>query len=858
MAAPVENNQENIIEQVVQQFINAQLQGQEPDIDEFVKQYPELGDQIRERIQNFQRINGLFDCLMQADDSDFGDAITEHDLVGQRLGDFEVLSLIGTGGMGAVFLARQISLDRDVALKVISDIRGARGKSLERFKREAKVLAKISHPNIVPIYEVGEQGPYSYFAMEHVAGVSLDKILSSIRKAHPDEKASDVMTECLEAQIGIYAEKEVDSGSGAEIDTDYIVAISRIIVSIASALEYAHNKSILHRDIKPSNILIASDGTAKLVDFGLARAQTQQTITISGEFFGTPSYVSPEQIRKPETVDCRSDVYSLAATYYECLTLHPPFEGDTVNETLTRVVSRPAVPPKKYCPRLSADFNTVLLHALEKLPDDRYRSAADLAADIKNVLDFRPITAKRPSITRRTYKALRRNPLKIAIIGISISLIVLGYVLSSLYLQERKITAAGRLYADGISKIAEKKYAEALECFMVALEKDPTHVQAAWLAASCCQDLDDHEGAIRLYKRALENDPKCARAYQGLGDAYRVLGEHEKAIEFYRQSIVIEPNSLAAHGNLAMSYEARGEYAEAIESYKCVLSIDPDHEGTLLRLAGCYHSSKHYTEAEEACRKLLRLKPNDPVVYGMLASAQKECGALDDAVKSYERAVDIDPNFSSMYFAMGVYYQEANRHEEAIEPYRMAVQSDPNNTDYKLALAGAYQICERYQEAIASYKRYLDAEPNDAATYRRLGYCLSKSKRYDEALKAYGRSIELEPGNATGYSSLGWCYWELGQYEHAIKHSEEALRLDPADLQTLGCLGASYQRLGDNDRCIEFCKTALEIDPNYYSAYSHLGGAYMGKGMHQEAINATEKYLTFDPNYSLGYLSLAL
>jgi len=114
----------------------------------------------------------------------------------------------------------------------------------------------------------------------------------------------------------------------AEIDTNYIVEISRIIVSIASALDYAHNKGILHRDIKPSNILIASDGIAKLVDFGLAKGQTQETITITGEFFGTPSYVSPEQIHKPETVDCRSDVFSLAATFYECLTLHPPFGGD--------------------------------------------------------------------------------------------------------------------------------------------------------------------------------------------------------------------------------------------------------------------------------------------------------------------------------------------------------------------------------------------------------------------------------------------------------------------------------------------------------------------------------------------------
>jgi len=576
MTESSEQNSENIIEQAVQRFADAQLQGQQPNVDEFVKQYPEFESQIRQRINSLQEIDSLFDCLMQADTSDFGAAVPEHNLIGQSLGDFGILSLIGTGGMGVVFLAKQVSLDREVALKVISDISGAHKKSLERFKREAKVLAKISHPNIVLIYEVGEQGPYSYFAMEYVKGVSLDKILTSIRNAKSDEKASDIMSKCLETQASILDEKEADSPGGAEIDTDYIVNISRMIISIASALDYAHKKGILHRDIKPSNILIDSDGTAKLVDFGLAKAETQQTITLTGEFFGTPSYVSPEQIRKPETIDCRSDVYSLAATYYECLTFHPPFEGNTVNETLTGVISREAVPPKRYCPRLSTDFNTVLLHALEKLPEDRYQTAADFSADIANLLEFKPITAKRPSITQRAYKAMRRNPLKISIVGISILVIVLGYFLLSSYMEARNEAVVRELYTIGRRKFETGKFSEALTYFAKVIKVNPEYAEAYYDAGECYAYLEQNEKAIEAYKQAIEIEPYHASAHWGLGLCYGEIKDYQKSIDSYKQAIEIDPCNADTHFGLGESYAALERYEEAIKYQKKAIEL-ADH-----------------------------------------------------------------------------------------------------------------------------------------------------------------------------------------------------------------------------------------------------------------------------------------
>lgn len=741
MTESSEQNSESTIEQAVQRFVDAQLQGQPPDIDEFVKQYPDFESQIKKRIQSLQEIDSLFACLMQADDSDFGDGITEHSLIGKRLGDFEILSLIGTGGMGAVFLARQVSLDREVALKVISDVSGAHKKSLERFKRETKVLAKISHPNIVPIYAVGQQGPYSYFAMEYVNGVSLDKILSSIRNAKSDEKASDVMRRCLEVRGNISDNKheKADGLSGAEIDTDYIVTVSRMIISIASALDYAHKKGVLHRDVKPSNILIDTGGTAKLVDFGLARAETQQTITVTGEFFGTPSYVSPEQIRKPETIDCRTDVYSLAATYYECLTLHPPFGGDTVNETLTQVISREAVPPKRYCPRLSTDFNTVLLHALEKIPEDRYQSAADFAADIENLLEFKAIRAKRPSITRRAYKAVRRNPLKITIVGISILVIVLGYFVYSNFMQERDRTNAMKFHTAGRREYEAGRFTE----------------------------------AITFFEKALEVNSKDAEAYYSIGECY-ALEDNEKAIKAYQQAIKINPKHAAAYWGLGLCYGAMKNYQQSINNYKEAIRIDPRNADTHFGLGDSYAALGQSSEATSA--------------YSKAAMMYKLQGQYDGAIESFKAAIqtaNTKKQIARINIDLGTLFTQLRRFEEAIEVYQYAIKNlDSDHFKFFLykEMASIFVIeMKRYDDAIPLLKRAININPQESILYTWLGNCYASLGQHQEAVDTYGQAIKINPNDFHTLSLMGQCYNMLGDYKKAKGCLEKAIELADDD-----------------------------------------------------------------------------
>jgi tetratricopeptide (TPR) repeat protein/serine/threonine protein kinase len=888
------DNPEKDIEQIVQQFVDAQLRGENPDIDDFVKQYPGLEDRIRQRIHNLREIDGLFASLMQPDASDFQDTPAEHDLIGQKLGDFEIVKLIGRGGMGAVFLAHQISLDRDVALKVVSDISGARGKSLERFKREAKVLAKISHPNIVPIYEVGEQGPYSYFAMEHIKGVSLDKILTSIRNAKPGDKASDIMHKCLESQAEVYdVKQQTDSGTVAEIDTEYIINISKMIIDIATALDYAHKIGILHRDVKPSNILIDSNGTPKLVDFGLARVETQQTITISGEFFGTPNYVSPEQINKPENVDCRSDVYSLAATYYECLTLHPPFEGNTVNETLTRVISKEALPPKKYCPRLSNDFNTVLLHALEKSQEDRYQNAADFAADIENVLDFKPITAKRPSITTKAYKILRREPLKIGLVVIMLLMAgIFGYWSISYKIKNETRAEAKQLFDMARGKMTVKNYAEALKCLDQALEKTPDFIDAYLVSAECQRYLGNYDRAIKLYKQAISIADNNPMAYFQLGQTFIAIENWEQAKDEFKKAIELDPNFGLAHAGLATCYLNLGINHDAISEYRRAIALGPniaEKEQILFIIGNLLTSMKIYEEAIQEYQKLLDINPMYADAYIGIGHCYMMISDHSKAENSFKKAVDVDPKSYSAYATLAQFYVDSGRTIDAISAYSSAADIclkekriqdaldcydkvtsiDPN---YSLALMGAgdcYFDLKNYNEAVKFYHKALNAIPYDkllkalpakvnlaALMYIKLGKCYTEIGQFSQAEHFYLQSIESEPNFYKAYVLLALHYWtKENRYEDAINIYNKALAIEPRDKTVYFSLGMCNYGLKNYEEAIKSYEIYLEIAPNDSTALFFVGKSYQMLGHAEKSLEYLQRAIAIDPN-NYGFLDI--
>src|SRR5947207_407285 len=295
------------------------------------------------------------------------------ELLGE-LGDYELLEEIGRGGQGVVFRARQKSLNRTVALKIIGLGQWASKAHLKRFRLEAEAAACLEHPGIVPIHEVGERDGSCYFSMKFVEGGQLDQVAK--RQTIPIRRAVE------------------------------------LIAKVGRTVHYAHEHGILHRDIKPGNILLDAKGEPHLTDFGLARlVESESSVTHTLDVLGTPSYMAPEQAAgNNATVGSVTDVYGLGAVLYQLLTGHPPFAGGTTYETIKLVLETEPRQPRQLNPKIDRDLSTICLKSLEKDPQRRYPSALALAEDLERWLKHEPIRARHSGIFARGRKWVQRHP----------------------------------------------------------------------------------------------------------------------------------------------------------------------------------------------------------------------------------------------------------------------------------------------------------------------------------------------------------------------------------------------------------------------------------------------------------------
>lgn len=461
----------------------------------------------------------------------------------ERLGDYELIRELGRGGMGVVYEARQLSLNRRVALKVLSHSLGLSPRAVERFRREAAIAARLHHSNIVPIYATGEDHGTHYYAMELVDGPSLDFVIRGLRPGAADADAAGPATvtalppgSAATVRAGgdpATPGSSSHGGSGSvalTAGTSWFDAVARMFADVAAALDYAHAQGVIHRDIKPSNLMLSADGRLSINDFGLARLLEQPGMTTTGEFMGSPMYMSPEQIAAGRaTLDHRTDIYSLGAALYETLTLQPPFRGERRVQVIAQILHKEPRPPRSLNRRIPIDLETICLKSLEKDPDRRYQTAGQMAGDLRRFVDRFAISARRTGPLGRAVKWVRRRPA----VAVSV-LVALGALGAAGVLAQRAHDTRQEVRALRLQDARER-------ALLAAMGGD---FAAAQEAVRQAEQLGASTGWVRLMRGQVA-------LHQGLARA---------AVAELEQATRLLPDSVAAEALLALAYGEAGQW----------------------------------------------------------------------------------------------------------------------------------------------------------------------------------------------------------------------------------------------------------------------------------------------------------
>jgi serine/threonine protein kinase/tetratricopeptide (TPR) repeat protein len=662
------------------------------------------------------------------------------ELLGE-LGDYELLEEIGRGGQGVVFRARQKSLNRVVALKVIRLGQWASKAHLKRFRLEAEAAARLEHPGIVPIHEVGERDGSCYFSMKFVEGGQLDAVAK--REAMSIRRAVE------------------------------------LIAKVARTIHYAHEHGILHRDIKPGNILLDAKGEPHLTDFGLARlVESDSSVTHTLDVLGTPSYMAPEQaVGNNAGISSVTDVYGLGAVLYQLLTGQPPFAGGTTYETIKLLLDTEPKQPRLINPKIDRDLSTICLKCLEKDPKRRYPSALALAEDLERWLKHEPIRARHTGIFARGRKWVQRNPARALSAGSLVALAAAsGWIIWKSELIRQPLTNGiavlpfenlndqkeNSVFADGVqddilSKLAKIGDLKVISRSSVMEYRGKRNVRQIGDALRVSHVL---EGSVR---RAGTHLHLNAQLIDTRTDTHVWVEQYDRDLNdlFAIQSEIVQKVAEHVHAKLSATEKA---------------SIEERPTQDLIA----------YDFYARAVSMIYNVQVPDESTADTPLNADK---ALSEAVDLLNKAVARDPNFFLAYcqlaFAHDMFYDSEIDHTPArLALAQSAIDSAfrvrPNSGEAHLALGWHLYLGKSdYDRARAELALAQQSLPNNPVVYDLAGSMDRSQRRWADAIHNLERACELDPRNYPYLINLGSTYLTLHDYDQHIRIMDRIVALHP-------------------------------------------------------------------------------
>jgi tetratricopeptide (TPR) repeat protein/predicted Ser/Thr protein kinase len=877
---------EALLELIYHEVVLRQRRGDDPSLAEYLERFGELDGQLRLLFE----VDGALEEVAPggpASTPDFPGSACGAALgrAGHGLGapppealpavpGYEVLAELGRGGMGVVYLARHVALKRLVALKMILAGPYAGATERSRFRTEAEAAARLDHPNIVRIYEVGEHDGRGYLALEYVEGGRLDERVAG--GGQPEREAA------------------------------------RLVELLARAVHHAHRHGVLHRDLKPSNILLTGDGVPRITDFGLARLTDAEGPTPTEAVLGTPQYMAPEQAAgKPREVGPAADVYSLGAILYHLLTGRPPFQGGALLDVLDQVRNREPPPPARLRRGLTRDLETVCLKCLEKRPGQRYESALALADDLARFLAGQPVQARRGSLGERLWRSVRRRPALLAKGALALSVLCLGASLVwDLRLAGRLARRGGEKYRAFVRKRDDAFFHGLLTPEQGGLFTGP-QVDANWraagssarealavagcanlqagelkpslegrpegqLAADCYSLLlilaeargrqlvagepsrERYREALRILARARRLGLRTRSYHLRRGRFLGLLGEHEEAAREQRRAAALQPEGALDHFLLGEGCYRRGELAGARDSFARALAVEPEHFWAQFFLAVCDLRRRQWEAARAGLTSCLARRPGFLWAYLFRGLANEKLNAPAQAEADFAKAERLGIGWGEdaryvLLLTRGVLRFEQKDLERAADDFRSARDLKPDQYNAYLNLAQVHRARNEFAQATREVERALRLRPPPPVVFgclveRGRGLCLAGD--HPAALRAFDEALHLFPDHPLPHGWRGRSLLGLRRYPEAERSYGEYLRKggEPSPDVFRG-RGLARMKQGRYPDAVDDYTRALEPKPDA-EIYQHRGWAYFFSDAWKLALRDFHKAVELGPGVS--------